>query len=234
MVAYSIRARSGMFRLPGFWQHPLQIPLSSAGGEHSPRAWHDPAQYEASAVLEAHFAEILAEVEALDGASGAYVANAEDATLLQAGEWSELRLYDQQANAWNDANCARLPVTCAILREIPSLRQSVGGALLPGVVSVFRLLPGSTLVPHTGPSNVRTTLHLGLQIPREGATITVGGETRGWKRGEVLAFDDSFVHVAENQGNTPRTVLLANVWKPVFCELHGCQSATAPSSEART
>ena len=178
-------------------------------------------------MLEAHYAEILAEVEALDGANEVYVANTEDATLVRDGEWLELRLYDQQADTWNDANCARLPVTCAILRKIPSLRQSVGGALLPGVISVFRLLPGSTLVPHTGPSNVRTTLHLGLQIPREGATITVGGETRGWKHGEVLAFDDSFVHVAENRGSTPRTVLLANVWKPVFCELHGCQPSTS-------
>jgi hypothetical protein len=35
------------------------------------------------------------------------------------------------------------------------------GAWLPGVASVFRLQPGSRLVPHTGPSNVRTTLHLG-------------------------------------------------------------------------
>jgi aspartyl/asparaginyl beta-hydroxylase (cupin superfamily) len=40
----------------------------------------------------------------------------------------------------------------------------------------------------------------------------------------VLAFDDSFVHAVENTGPVARTVLLVNVWKPVFCELHGCHS----------
>jgi hypothetical protein len=95
--------------------------------------------------------------------------------------------YDQQRDSWNRTNCELLPTTCAILRAIPSLRQTAvsmhgspshpsqplltadecarmitqAGAWLPGVASVFRLQPGSRLVPHTGPSNVRTTLHLG-------------------------------------------------------------------------
>lgn len=87
---------------------------------------------------------------------------------------------------------------------------------VPGVVSVFRLRPGASLVPHTGPTPERTTLHLPLYVP-EGASITVGGETRVWEAGKVLAFDDSFMHSVENTHPTEaRTVLLANVWKTAF------------------
>ena len=142
------------------------------------------------------------------------------------GEWSEIRLYDQAHDAWNQANCARLPTTCAALRSIPSLSAAVvptsstGGGVerVPGVVSVFRLRPGASLVPHTGPTPERTTLHLPLYVP-VGASITVGGETRVWEAGKVLAFDDSFVHSVENTHPTEaRTVLLANVWKRAFLQ----------------
>ena len=47
-------------------------------------------------------------------------------------------------------------------------------AALPGVVSLFRLRPGSNLMPHTGPSNLRMTLHLSLQIPVKGGSAGGG------------------------------------------------------------
>jgi hypothetical protein len=129
MSCPAVRAR---VLVAGFWRHPLQIPRSCTGGELSPRPWHDPALYAATAPLQARWKEILAEVEATlgegerpprqagDGSSGGgdgdddgrgggepaqsgassssnssfFAANAEDATLVGAGTWAELRLYN--------------------------------------------------------------------------------------------------------------------------------------------
>ena len=181
---------------PGFWRHPLQIPTSSAAlelgrqpaagkqpteGIYVPSAWHDPSEHPGiTATLEGRWRVIEAEVEAAvrgavengRAAGSLYTVNAEDATLVGAGEWSELRLYNQATDEWDQTNCKLLPTTCEILQAIPELRATVGGggadgaARLPGMVSVYRLLPGSVLVPHTGLTNVRTTLHLPLQVRR--------------------------------------------------------------------
>eukprot|EP00035_Acanthoeca_spectabilis_P032686 m.19926 g.19926 ORF g.19926 m.19926 type:complete len:374 (+) comp5502_c0_seq2:220-1341(+) len=202
---------------PDWWAHPLQIPPSKNINEPVPMAWHEPSAYAASAALEAAFEIIAAEVLGLEDSSK-YVMNQEDETLVGKGAWSELRLYDQYSDVWNATNCARLPKTCSVLRTIPSFSEVLPELespddRIPGVVSVFRLHPGSSLVPHTGPTAMRTTLHLGIEVP-SGTEITVGGETRGWTVGRVLAFDDSFIHSVRNRNPTkPRTVLLANVWK---------------------
>jgi hypothetical protein len=183
-------------------------------------------------MLERHWQTVLSEVQALEthGPAGdAYVANADDATLVNGGRWSEIRLYNQQSDEWDSAGCTALPRTCAILQSIASLQAVVpagGGevARLPGVVSVFKLRPQSSLVPHTGPNSLRITLHLALDVPEAPApTITVGGEQRRWAQGKVLAFDDAFVHeVANPHPNASRTILLLNVWKAEFCAAHGC------------
>jgi hypothetical protein len=50
---------------PNHWAHPLQIPKGGSLGEVAPRAWHDPAEYEATEALEAAWAAIAAEVASL-------------------------------------------------------------------------------------------------------------------------------------------------------------------------
>lgn len=50
---------------PGWWRHPLQIPISGSQGEVTPRAWHDPDGYPATSALEAAWEEIAAEVAAV-------------------------------------------------------------------------------------------------------------------------------------------------------------------------
>jgi aspartyl/asparaginyl beta-hydroxylase (cupin superfamily) len=217
--------------LPGLWKHPMQITMGMDFEEQQPQAWHIPESYEATAVLEANWRQISNEIVEMEpgGMGGAYMENSQDASLVGKGEWVELRLYDQATDTWNQTNCAQLHRTCKILQGIPSLSFRVSADevklhRIPGVVSVFRLQPRSSLVPHTGPTNLRTTLHLGLQVPEsKAASITVGGETRQWTAGKVLAFDDSFVHSVENHHpSQSRTVLLVNVWKPGVCKRYGC------------
>jgi len=50
---------------------------------------------------------------------------------------------------------------------------------------------------------------------RPACGIRVGeGEAREWQVGEALVFDDSYNHESWNETDTPRTVLLFDVWHP--------------------
>lgn len=73
--------------------------------------------------------------------------------------------------------------------------------------------PGGALHPHTGPTNASLTAHLGL-ANCAGARLTVAGETAEYRDGEVLVFDDSFVHWVENTGTAVRYTLMVTFWHP--------------------
>ncbi len=52
----------------------------------------------------------------------------------------------------------------------------------------------------------------------EDIRIRVGSETRRWEQGRVLVIDDSYDHEVWNPTNTPRIVLLVDVWHPYLSE----------------
>ena len=63
--------------------------------------------------------------------------------------------------------------------------------------------PGAWLRPHFGTTNAQLKLHLGLRIPGGNgtdrcATLRVDEHTRGWAKGEITMFDDSFEHEVHN------------------------------------
>ena len=76
-----------------------------------------------------------------------------------------------------------------------------------------RLLPGTHIEPHCGPSNLRLRCHLGLVVP-EGARIRVGTEVRAWEAGRCLVFDDSYEHEVWHEGEGERIVLICDMWHP--------------------
>ena len=62
--------------------------------------------------------------------------------------------------------------------------------------------PGTVVWPHTGPTNARLRLHLGLVVPEDykNVNLTVAEQTRYWEEGKVLTFDDSFEHSVMHHG----------------------------------
>ena len=76
-----------------------------------------------------------------------------------------------------------------------------------------RLTPGTHIQPHHGLLNTRLICHLPLIVP-DGCGLRVGAETRSWREGEMLIFDDSFEHEAWNRGASDRTILLFEIWRP--------------------
>lgn len=83
--------------------------------------------------------------------------------------------------------------------------------------------PGTHIRPHTGSSNLRIRLHLGLIVPDEGlppadggSYIRVGNQTKGWAAGKCFAFDDAYEHevVVPTSASTERVILIADIWHP--------------------
>ena len=133
--------------------------------------------------------------------------------------------------------------------------------MVKGATKLSLMRPGTVLKIHSGPSNARIRIHLGIDIPPGGPNdpgwvalshwhdlsnsatawqssrkshvsapaqppetllpgamkilgIRAGNETKGWKNGKCIAFDDSFEHTAWNHSPKPRLVLILDVWHP--------------------
>mmetsp|Transcript_85330 Transcript_85330/g.265229 ORF Transcript_85330/g.265229 Transcript_85330/m.265229 type:complete len:94 (-) Transcript_85330:49-330(-) len=81
----------------------------------------------------------------------------------------------------------------------------------------MRLSPGGMVKPHFG-NAPRLSVHLALATPEpQAAAMLVGDSVVHWREGEVLLFDDTYIHSVVHRGRLPRYVL--NVW---FC--HPCDT----------
>jgi aspartate beta-hydroxylase len=103
----------------------------------------------------------------------------------------------------------RCPKTVKALESVPLSRI---GSRTPSVF-FSRLEPGAHIPPHTGMLNMRLICHLPLIVP-DGCWLRVGNETREWREGELLIFDDSIEHEARNPSAQTRIVLIFDIWRP--------------------
>lgn len=136
------------------------------------------------------------------------------------GQWAELNhsprwsaFFFWENGVRNDANCERCPKTAAAIEAVPMLDNPGKGP-----TAMFSVLnPHTQIPPHTGTTNARTTIHLGLVIP-PGCRFRVGAETREWREGEAWAFDDTIEHEAWNDSDLPRGILIIDAWNPLLSE----------------
>ena len=85
-----------------------------------------------------------------------------------------------------------------------------------GECTFSALGPGAHLKPHCGSTNCRLTCHLPLLVPKGEVAIRVGEETRPYREGEIMIFDDSWEHEVWMDGppGSVRVVLLIRFWHP--------------------
>lgn len=101
----------------------------------------------------------------------------------------------------------------------PATMRAVDLAPMPRIdkrspIALWSLLkPGTHIQPHHGLLNTRLICHIPLIVP-EDCAIRVGNETRSWRAGEALIFDDSFEHEAWNRSDDTRVILLFEIWRP--------------------
>jgi len=125
--------------------------------------------------------------------------------------WSALHLWRDGQRI--DEVCARAPRTAELVESLP-VAQIPGRA--PAVF--FSILKaGKHIPPHTGVTNIRSIVHLGLIVP-PGCGFRVGGEVREWREGEAFVFDDTIEHEAWNKSSIARAVLMLDCWNPHLSE----------------
>ena len=73
----------------------------------------------------------------------------------------------------------------------------------------------SRIPAHVGVTNTRCTVHLPLVVPPE-CGFRVGSTTREWIPGQAWVFDDTINHEAWNLSDTPRAILIFDIWNPLL------------------
>lgn len=139
----------------------------------------------------------------------------ESENLRDSGDWKQFEIYARGRRI--EKNCRLAPKTCALIARMPD-----AAGCKRGQVKFSLMHPGTHVWAHTGPTNCRLRAHLGLVVP-PGVRIRVANETRQWKEGKVLVFDDSFEHEVWHEGDRFRLVLIVDFWHP---ELTAAQKAS--------
>ena len=129
--------------------------------------------------------------------------------LNKSRRWSAYFLTNQGVDM--PAHIARCPRTMQALKGVPLCDVP---ARAPTVF--FSILDASTQIPpHTGVTNTRLTVHLPLIVPPD-CGFRVGSETREWVPGKAWVFDDTIEHEAWNRSDSPRAVLIFDIWNPLL------------------
>ena len=128
---------------------------------------------------------------------------------------------NREKGSWASGACESdgAPQTCAALSALAAL--TAGGLSSQGQIKFSLLRPGTHILPHTGPTNARLRLHLGLRVPPPELgrfTLRVAAEPAvEWAEGEVLILDDSFEH---------------ELWASNSTDSEGCQAREGESGES--
>jgi len=119
--------------------------------------------------------------------------------------WS--KFYCKWYGTIHNSAAEHCPNTVEILKDI----KIVNGAM-------FTLLPpGSKLTRHLDPIACSLRFHLGLSTPNDDdCFIEIDGNVHSWRDGQSLLFDETYLHHARNDTDTPRLILMCDIERPVF------------------
>jgi beta-hydroxylase len=142
----------------------------------------------------------------------------------------EWKIFMLKSGRFLEANCARAPETARLLRQIPGV-----------ATAFFSILgPHQHLRAHWGYYKGFLRYHLGLVVPddnRDGRCWLRVNDDRGaddrrirsiieetpkyhWHEGEGIVFDDTCLHDAANESDSPRAVLFLDLPRPLPWFLH--------------
>lgn len=126
-------------------------------------------------------------------------------------DWSTLYLWEKGGPVEDQASLC--PETLAVMQKLDLARIT---SRAPSIL--FSMLrAGARIPPHTGMLNGRLICHLPLIVPA-GCGFRVGGETRKWREGELIIFDDTVEHEAWNDGESDRIILIFDIWRPELAQ----------------
>jgi beta-hydroxylase len=109
-----------------------------------------------------------------------------------------------------DGNCARAPITAALIEKVPGL-----------VTATFSVLEAGGHIPrHHGMTKGMLTYHLALKAPTERKKCRMNIESPDqlhvipWEEGQSFIFDDLYNHEVWNETTEDRYILLIQIKRP--------------------
>lgn len=126
-------------------------------------------------------------------------------SITQDDKWKTFFLFGFGYKA--EQNCARCPETTKLIEDIPGMKTAFFSILTPG----------KHIPEHRGLYKGFIRYHLGVKIPdpHTQCGIKVDGETRHWREGKSLIFDDTYQHEAWNDSDEIRVVLFMDILRPL-------------------
>ena len=104
-------------------------------------------------------------------------------------------------NEWLEHNCAQVPKTTELLRQLPRVSMAM-----------FSIIDGGKHIPpHIGFFKSVLRYHLAMIIPEGECYILVNGEKYSWTEGDHVLFDDTYKHEVWNKSDGRRVVLFIDV-----------------------
>lgn len=185
----------------------LMVLFSKVGNQ----PYLDPKAFPELKVLQDHWEVIREEALALNEAGSIKAADGhKDIGFNSFFRTGWKRFYLKWYGVAQPSAAARCPRTVALLNQIPGIKAAMFASLPPG----------ATLVKHRDPYAGSLRYHLGLVTPNDpGCYIEVDGQRYHWKDGEVVMFDETYIHHAANTTQSPRIILFADVERPVHTRL---------------
>lgn len=196
---YVARGQQGPFPI----QSPFaeQRPATFYPGLNS-RLVHDRSLFPWIHELEAACPMITSELDQLLSQRSGFLQVYQDYT--DQGQWAGCYFYIFGQPV--ESNCEICPETARILKSIPGVAQCG--------TSLFSVLaPGTRVTPHCGNTNAKLRCQLPLRVP-EKCGLRVADHPIEQEEGCGFVFDDSFMHMAWNESNKPRFVLLFDLDHP--------------------
>lgn len=195
----------------GPWESEWQLPKKVIPGLLA-RPWHilnvgSAVHDNAAALLESQTMALISEYRKLS-AAGLLHSDSECIHDPSGGRWRRFEITGTWQRLDPMTGCSKdSPVACSLLQQLRQLG-------LPIIRAGYSMLEANAwLKPHFGMSNGQLKYHLGLVVPGDDSTdrkqcafLRVGNETRGWHKGKILYFDDSFEHEVRNYCETERVV----------------------------
>jgi len=185
------------------WINPLQRPPRIFYPGLTSHPWWDPSVVRATKVLEENFDIIYGEYNNL--LKLGKLRHHPD-KLAEGSDWKIFTLWSFGRKISN--NTKLCPETTKIIESLPESYTHVYG-----LIYFSMLYPGTHIKSHCGPTNIRLRIHMGLDTPQR-ATMRVGNDRRSWEKGKCILFDDSYEHEVWHEGDSPRAVLLLDIWHP--------------------
>eukprot|EP00658_Telonema_sp_P-2_P079365 TRINITY_DN7643_c0_g1_i2.p1 TRINITY_DN7643_c0_g1~~TRINITY_DN7643_c0_g1_i2.p1 ORF type:complete len:507 (+),score=95.39 TRINITY_DN7643_c0_g1_i2:201-1721(+) len=121
------------------------------------------------------------------------------------GDWKVYWLH--RKGVWDLENCGLCPGTVEAVRALPMCDSSLGDVYFSVQAG------GARVLPQYGNTNTTVQLLLGLESAGE-SMLQVHEQVRRWERGDVVAYDDSFLHSSWNDGIGRSVGLVVDLWHP--------------------